>query len=169
MGIDFKTAAPGTVFMWSRRYVDPLNLSPDDVDIVDIAHSLSRQCRYNGHCGGFMSVARHSLWVSETLYGYDSQMQLWGLLHDASEAYIGDMVSPLKRSTEMQIFREVEDRIHEAIAEHFGLPWPMPTEVNDADFWVFENIERVLLEDFDSSYKADEFDFMERFNALTGV
>lgn len=166
--IDFKTAPPGTVIMWSRKVVDPLHLAAKDVDILDISHSLARQCRYNGHCGGFMSVARHSLWVSERLsIDYDDTMQLWGLLHDASEAYIGDMVSPLKHSDEMVTFREVEEQVHKAVAERFVLPWPMPKVVEDADRWVFEHMERALIESYTSSYQTDERAFMDRFNLLT--
>lgn len=165
--IDWETALPNTVFVWSRKLVNPLDLQVADIEIGDIAHSLARQCRYNGHCGGFLSVARHCIWVSDELRKVSPTMELWGLLHDASECYVGDMVSPLKRSEELKSFSVVEDRIHEVIAAKFDLPWPMPAVVNDADVWVFTNRERKVLDTFESSFREDERDYLERFRDIT--
>lgn len=94
-------------------------LSPgvSDIDISDIAHALSMQCRFNGHVKKFYSVAEHSVNVS---YEVPEQYALAALLHDAAEAYIGDMVSPLK--AHMPDFREVEHRIESAIYRRFGIP-----------------------------------------------
>ncbi len=75
--------------------VDPLKLRPEDIQIEDIAHSLSLQCRYGGHCRVFYSVAQHSMLVSERLS--TPLLKLYGLLHDAAETYFGDMVTPLKK------------------------------------------------------------------------
>lgn len=116
--------------------VDPLDLQPADVNIADIARSLSRQCRYNGHVGGFLSVARHSIWVAEALVEHGPKMQLIGLLHDAAEAYIGDMIRPLKHRAEMQPFRDADARCEMTIAAAFCLPWPWPTVVHEADILV---------------------------------
>lgn len=88
-----------------------------DIDILDIAHALSMQCRFNGHVKKFYSVAEHSVNVS---YEVPEQYALAGLLHDAAEAYIGDMVSPLK--FHMPEFREVETRIESAIFRRFNVP-----------------------------------------------
>lgn len=123
--------------------VDPLNLRPGDVAIGDIAHSLSRQCRYNGHVVGFLSVARHSVWVCDHLWREHADVTLarWGLLHDASEAYLGDMVRPMKYASAMKGFRDAENRADETIAGVFNLPFPMPKEVHDADHYVTFELE----------------------------
>ena len=55
------------VRVWSGELVDPFDMTADDIHISDIAHSLARQCRYNGHVEGFLSVAAHSIWVSMRL------------------------------------------------------------------------------------------------------
>jgi hypothetical protein len=67
---------------------------PEDIDILDIAHSLSMQCRYNGHTKGFYSVAEHSVLVANLV---PPRLRLQALLHDASEAYVGDVIRPIKR------------------------------------------------------------------------
>lgn len=106
----------------------PLNPSPEDLDIRDIAHALSLQCRFNGHCLQFYSVAEHSVRVSEWLEG---ELSLWGLLHDAAEAYLGDVVRPLKR--QLDTYNEIETRLLRVVADRYGLSWPMPEDVAVAD------------------------------------
>lgn len=123
--------APSSVSLWSGQRMDPLNPHFDDFRIDDIAHALARQCRYNGHVTHYLSVARHSVWVSEALDG--TGHELWGLLHDAAEAYIGDMVRPLKHHESMAGFTAIESVIERSIADAFDLPWPMPAEVREAD------------------------------------
>src|SRR3990167_7144636 len=91
----------------------------DSIDIEDIAHALSMQCRYTGHTLVFYSVAEHSVHVSRIT---DSSDSLWGLLHDASEAYLGDVASPLKHSGLMQGYIALEERVQAAICQKFGLP-----------------------------------------------
>src|ERR1700683_336889 len=93
-------------FSGRRFYV--LDPRPSDVRIEDIAHSLSLQCRFNGHVKNFYSVAQHSVLVSERCDPADA---LYGLLHDASEAYIGDMSAPLKHTDEMTAFRDAERHV----------------------------------------------------------
>lgn len=106
--------------------------APEDVSIQDIAHSLSLLCRFTGHTRQFYSVAQHSVLVS-TLVPQD--LALEGLLHDASEAYIGDLSSPLKgvilEST--TAFLDIETHIHEVIAKRFGTTFPHPPEIKEAD------------------------------------
>lgn len=94
-------------------------LSPGiaDIDIHDIAHALSMQCRFGGHVRWFYSVAEHSINVSHEV---PEEYALAALLHDAAEAYIGDMVSPLKNI--MSDFQVVEDRIDAAIKRRFNIP-----------------------------------------------
>jgi 5'-deoxynucleotidase YfbR-like HD superfamily hydrolase len=98
---------------------------PDDVDLHDIAHALSNICRFGGHTRKFYSVAEHSLRVFKAMKeaGCGPTLCLWGLLHDAPEAYLGDVVRPLKYS--MPIYRAWEGQT-EAVIWH-GLKIPLPT------------------------------------------
>lgn len=113
----------------------PLAPTVKDVRIEDIAHALSHQCRFSGHTREHYSVAEHSVRVSELLeeWRFDVTSQLWGLLHDASEAYLVDLPSPLKVTPAFASYRLAEDRLMRAIAARFDLPWPEPQEVRAAD------------------------------------
>lgn len=113
---------------FSGRAFHPLAVEPGVVDIGDIAHALSLQCRFNGHCRTFYSVADHSVRVSRVVPAADA---LWGLLHDAAEAYLSDLPRPLKR--QMPAFEEMEDRLLQRIMARYGLGWPMPESVREAD------------------------------------
>lgn len=96
---------------------------PDDVKIEDIAHALSLICRYGGHCREFYSVAQHSLLVHEVVgkqFPGDHLLQLHALIHDATEAYLGDMVRPLKRS--MDDYRRLEEHTEWVICQAFKIP-----------------------------------------------
>lgn len=160
---------PSSIKTWTGR-VDPLNPTVDEINIEDIAHALSRQCRYNGHCDGFLSVARHSIWVSERLktQGFDAQVQLNGLLHDAAEAYLGDLVRPIKQSEFGVAYLKTEKILEAVIAERFGLPYPFPSDVYDADNYVLTELELPDLRfTYFGDYKQDETDFMGRYDELT--
>ena len=109
---------------------------PEDIRIGDIAHALSMLCRFGGHSKHFYSVAQHSVLVSSIVARH---LQLSALLHDATEAYIGDMVHPLKES--MPAFREMEDTIWLCIADKFNLPLRMDARIKDAD-WIALATER---------------------------
>ena len=111
----------------SGRQFWPLDPRPDDVDIHDIAHALSMLCRFGGHCDKFYSVAEHSIHVSN----YSRDDALWGLLHDASEAYLVDIPRPLKRM--MPNYREIEEGVQQAICRAFDLPKAMPARVEFVD------------------------------------
>lgn len=102
----------------------PLDPRPDDICIEDIAHSLSLQCRYLGHCKKFYSVADHSIIVSNILLGsYGWTESLYGLLHDAAEAYVGDMCRPVKIGSELgRLYSDVEEKIQACVLEKFRLP-----------------------------------------------
>lgn len=120
---------------FTTRQVYPLDLRPGDVDIRDIAHALSLQCRFAGHTRGLYSVGQHSLHVAEYLRdrGEPASVVLWGLLHDASEAYLSDVPRPLKRLPEFAFYREAERRAMGVICERFCLPADEPPVVKHAD------------------------------------
>lgn len=112
----------------SGRRFHLMEPTPDEVYIEDIAHALSLLCRFNGHCLRFYSVAEHCVRVSWQLEG---DAALWGLLHDAGEAYVGDVPRPAKR--QLPRFDEIEDRILRAVLDRYGLTWPAPEAVWRAD------------------------------------
>jgi uncharacterized protein len=85
-----------------------------DVCIEDIAHSLSLICRFNGHCHEFYSVAQHSVFVSSLL---DDEHALPGLMHDAAEAYIGDIIVPVRETFGAHRIDQVEQAIAWRIQE----------------------------------------------------
>lgn len=106
----------------------PLDPRQDDVDILDIAHALSMQCRYGGHSLRFYSVAEHSVLMARNVA---PQHALWALMHDAAEAYLADVPRPLKRN--LVGYKEAEAKVMAAICDHFDMPRLMPAEVHSAD------------------------------------
>jgi uncharacterized protein len=107
----------------------PLDPKSDEIDLEDIAHGLSQQCRFNGHCKEFYSVAQHSVIVSKIVR---PDQALAGLFHDAPETYIGDIVSPLKRFLPKE-FMDIEKKIEEVIFEHFNIINYDKSHVKEAD------------------------------------
>jgi uncharacterized protein len=117
---------------WMQTYTGrafyPMDPYVEDVDPLDIAHALSLICRYGGHVRRFMSVAEHCVLMSHAV---SPQNALWALLHDATEAYVGDMVRPLKHA--MPAYRAAEDRLMAVICDRFGIDHACPAEVKVAD------------------------------------
>lgn len=122
---------------WLQTYtgkrIFPLDPDPEQIDIRDIAHALANQCRFAGHTKRFYSVAEHSYHVSFML-GTVPALALWGLLHDASEAYLVDLPSPLKRDSGLgRLYADYERVLMRAVCIRFGLPEEMPASVHSAD------------------------------------
>lgn len=106
------------------------------IDAEDIAHSLARVCRFGGAVDEYYSVASHCVYVSRQLeaYGASPYVQAAGLLHDATEAYLGDVVSGLKRL--LPGYKIIEDQWQAQIERHFDVYWSegrVWREVKDAD------------------------------------
>jgi len=120
----------GVMVTYSGLSVNPLELGVGEINIEDIARSLSMQCRFGGHIQQFISVAQHSINVSLNCAEEDA---LWGLLHDASEAYVCDLPRGLKYTRELYEYRCVEERIQKKVGKRFGLSWPIPEGVKVAD------------------------------------
>src|SRR5918997_350860 len=117
--------APGPYLQTvSGRWVNPFDPEPDQLDAGDIARALANQCRFGGHSRVFYSVAQHSVIVSELVEerGGDVEDVFAALMHDATEAYLGDMPHPLKhRSPLGAAFKQAEDHLELAIRERFGI------------------------------------------------
>lgn len=109
-------------------YFDFLNPSKSEYTIDTIATALSNLCRYTGHVTRFYSVAEHSVLVSRIV---PAKYALEALLHDASEAFVGDVSSPLKKLLDR--YQEIEDEVQKSIAEKFNLVYPFPDEIHKAD------------------------------------
>lgn len=120
----------------------PCDPKPEHVNIRDIAHALSNQCRFAGHVRKFYSIAQHSVLVSQNV---PPEHALWGLLHDAAEAYMCDLPRPIKYEPGMEAFKRAEKRIEAAIVECFGLTPGEPKAVKDADMRLLFTEKRDLL------------------------
>jgi hypothetical protein len=127
-----RAAAARTDSNWMQTFsggaVWPTDIQPDDLKIHDIAHALSKLCRYGGHCLRFYSVAEHSCLIADSA---KPEHKLTALLHDASEAFLVDVPRPLKPA--LLNYKELEDKIMLAIAEKFGVEYPLPREVKELD------------------------------------
>ena len=122
---------PGdSILTFSGVRFSPFDPYPNGIRIEDIAHSLAHQCRFGGHTREFYAVAQHSVLVSQLCGPEDA---LWGLLHDASEAYLGDVVRPLKQRPEFEPYRSAERQLQQLIAVRFGLAPDQPDSVTKAD------------------------------------
>jgi hypothetical protein len=115
---------------YTGKTIDPFDPNPDDIDIIDIAHALSNICRFTGHCSAFYSVAQHCVLMAMAATGNNKR---WALLHDASEAYICDISSPVKHHKSFQAYREAEANLQDCIYEKFGLYGPAPDEIKNLD------------------------------------
>lgn len=103
---------------------DPEAGKINNIDINDVAHALSNICRYAGHCRKFYSVAEHSVLVSRIirkLWPTDVESRWAGLLHDATEAYVGDVPTPLK--VLLPDYSDIEDELAKKIAKKFRIKW----------------------------------------------
>jgi hypothetical protein len=156
------------------------NPTPDMIDIRDIAWHLSGINRYTGAGHVYLSVAEHSLNIS---YAVPEEDAFAGLMHDAAEAYMGDVSAPLKRF--LPDYRVLEVKVWCVIAQKFGLPIALPASIRDADRRITLNEKRVLFPNTknDWAIRDDPLEhvyiqslpqvhayirFLRRYNQLTG-
>lgn len=110
---------------YSGILIDLKNPNIEDILVPDIAHQLANTCRYTGACRKFYSVAQHCILASKLVEGSDhssAELKLQVLLHDATEAYLGDVSTPLK--TLLPDYRAIEDKFQKVIIKRFGLQIP---------------------------------------------
>jgi hypothetical protein len=166
---------------FSGEQFDPFDPDPAKIKIEDIAHALSNICRFTGHSKVFYSVAEHSVWASRYA---PMDLRLAALLHDASEAYLMDLARPIKHHPDMKLYREVEQKVEQAVATKFGTPYPMLPEIKLVDNRLLISEAQILLpntddwnwptrayEDFEEACigwkpKMAEFVFLRRFDEL---
>jgi len=112
----------------SGRRIDLLKPAPSNIEIEDIALGLSRECRFSGQTRSFYSVAQHSVLASRIV---PEEWALEALLHDATEAFIRDIPTPLKKR--LPEYENIERVLDRTIRERFGLPAKMSPAVHQAD------------------------------------
>jgi 5'-deoxynucleotidase YfbR-like HD superfamily hydrolase len=120
----------------SNTAVNPVDPTVDMINLEDISIALSNSCRWGGHTPEPYTIAQHSVMVMATLEivlgkRCTNELRRQALLHDASEAYMGDLVAPLKR--QMPEYRKVEDGLQKVIAIKFGLNYPWDPMICAAD------------------------------------
>jgi uncharacterized protein len=126
------------VYSGNRFYI--LDPKPEDINIVDIAHSLSNLCRFTGHGERFYSVAEHSIHCARVArkLGLSTLHQLYALGHDASESVMNDLARPVKQNIPQ--YKEIEDKIMSVMWEAMGIPKP-----NKDDYEIVKLIDNTLL------------------------
>ncbi len=110
----------GYIRTFSNVVMFPHDPRPDEILIEDIAKGLSQNCRWGGQCTRFYSVAEHSLLVSSLCPMREHKLAC--LLHDASEAYLQDIASPVKAA--LSEYKTIEHGLMKCIAEKFSFAWP---------------------------------------------
>jgi len=141
------------------------DLKPEAIKIIDIAHSLSHLCRYTGHTKKFYSVAQHSVLVSNAQTTLAEKRA--GLLHDATEAYVNDLPSPLKACTDLGDYNNLENRIHDVINAKYKVNDGMTPNIKKADLQaLFTEKRDVLVRNTDWGWGYDIVPFDEKIIPL---
>lgn len=141
----FGTVIGPTILLYSGRYFNFERPHTTPVTIEDIARGLSQICRFAGQSPRFYSVAEHSVHVSRVV---PRHLAWQGLMHDAAEAFIGDVAKPLKLLLPEYVV--IEKRVEGALAQQFGLPEKLDSEVKLADVRMLRLEQRELMRNNDS-------------------
>ena len=143
-------------YLGNRFY--PLDGRIDSIHLEDIAHGLAYQCRFNGQTSEFYSIAQHSLMVADLV---PPELRLAALLHDASEAYLGDVVKPLKAL--LPNYKDIEKNVEVLIARHFGIPLEIMFDprIKEADMIALATEKRDLM-----PHSAEDWSYLRGFDPL---
>lgn len=127
----------GRIRTKSGKMIDPFNPDVQLINIIDIAHSLSNLCRFTGHCKKFYSVAEHSVLVARHV---SKENALFGLLHDATEAYTNDISKPFKDKlfSICPELAQADENLEKMILFSFCGSDKLPDEVKKADKMIFD-------------------------------
>ena len=122
------------------KRVDPIEVEAEDITLEDIAHALSLMCRGNGQVIHFYSVGQHCINCAKEAKarGWNVRLQLGCLLHDAAEAYMSDLITPIK--VHMPKYYEIEERFLKAVYEKFGL-----SDLSAQEWEMIMDVDRALL------------------------
>lgn len=150
----------------SGHIFDPKSGLISEIDIEDIAHALSNLCRYAGHCRKFYSVAEHSVMVSKIiakLWPEDRAAIRAGLLHDATEAYVIDLPTPIK--VLVPEYMEIEDKLAGDIAKSLKINWgrDILDKVKTADMIALATEARLLFEN------VKHWDSIRKYESMIGL
>jgi len=133
-----------TILLAGGTYLDLLQPEACDFTIEDIAHGLSNVCLFAGQCEPFYSVAEHSVHVSRLV---PAEHAFAGLMHDAAEAFIGDISKPLKDL--LPEYRVIEHHMETVVLGRFGLTLPLPPEIKEADIVMLATEQRAIMKNRD--------------------
>lgn len=117
----------------SGIYINIFEPTLDMICIEDIAHALSNQCRFGGHLPKFYSVLQHCI---ECMKRAPRHLKLEALMHDASEAYLLDIPTPIKGR--LSNYKEIENDLMKTISNKFNFSWPMDSTIKKIDREVLE-------------------------------
>lgn len=169
---------------YTRTFITPLNPKTEQINIKDIAHALSMICRANGHFDYFYSVAQHSIncALEAKSRNLSKKVQLACLLHDGSEAYIADIIRPVKE--ELHDYLKIEEKLQNCVFDRFSINsldivdnQAVKQIDNDVLYHEFLNIcnEKIFenepllygkLDFTEKPYRVIEADFIELYNAI---
>lgn len=144
-------------------YFDLLNPRAADIKIVDIAHALAHLCRFTGHTRHFYSVAQHSVLAAQLISKTNPELMIEALMHDAAEAYLGDVSRPLKRL--LPEYQRIERAVLHTICTAFDIAWPLAPEIKTVDNIMLAWERRDLMREHSVTWEATQgidIDHLER-------